>query len=68
MPDPESAAEAEVIVLLVFHFFDPLELGMEPLADSAPVSVPVAGGVNVTLTYTLCPGERVYGSVTPLTA
>jgi len=30
--------------------------------------VPAAGGVNVTLTDTLCPGERVYGNASPVTA
>jgi hypothetical protein len=50
MPEPESAAEAEVIVLLDFHFFEPFGLGIEPLADTDPMSLPVAEGVNVTLT------------------
>ena len=57
-----------VIVPLDFHFLEPLALGMEALADSVPLSVPVAGGVNVTLTDTLCPGERVYGNASPITA
>jgi hypothetical protein len=68
MPAPESVAVAEVIVLLVFHFFEPFGLGMDAVADIKPLSVPVAGGVKVTLTYTLCPGARVYGDVSPLTA
>ena len=68
MPEPESAAEAEVIVLLVFHFFEPFGLGIDPLAITEPVSAPIVGGVKVTLTYTLCPGSRVYGNASPLTA
>ena len=56
------------VVLVDLHFLEPLELGMEVLADSVPLSVPVAGGVNVTLTDTLCPGERVYGNASPVTA
>lgn len=68
MPEPESAAEAEVIVLLDFHFFEPFGLGMEALANTDPLSVPVVGGVKVTVTYTLCPGDREYGNVNPLTA
>jgi hypothetical protein len=68
MPAPERTAVAVVIVLFDLHFFGPFELGMEAVADSVPLSVPVAGGVNVTLTDTLCPGERVYGNASPFTA
>ena len=68
MPAPETAVVAVVIVLLDFHFLEPLALGMEALADTEPLSMPVAGGVNVTLTDTLCPGERVYGNASPITA
>jgi hypothetical protein len=59
---------AAVIVLLAFHFLKRLAPSMEGLADSEPLSVPVASGVKVTFIFTLCPGERVYGSVGPLTA
>ena len=58
MPVPESGVAAEVIVLL-FHFLEPFRLGMVALADIEPLSVPVASGVKVTLTFMLCPGERV---------
>jgi len=68
MPAPERTAVAVAVVLVDLHFLEPLELGMEVLADSVPLSVPVAGGVNVTLTDTLCPGERVYGNASPVTA
>jgi len=68
MPEPESNAEAEVIMLLDFHFFEPFGLGIDPLAVTEPVSVPIVGGVKVRLTYTLCPGDRVYGNASPLTA
>jgi len=68
MPAPERTAVAVAVVLVDLHFLEPLALGMEVLADSVPLSVPVAGGVNVTLTDTLCPGERVYGNASPVTA
>ena len=68
MPAPERTAVAVAVVLVDFHFLEPLALDMEVLADSVPLSVPVAGGVNVTLTDTLCPGERVYGNASPVTA
>ena len=55
-------------MLLDFHFFEPFGLGIDPLAVTEPVSVPIVGGVKVRLTYTLCPGDRVYGNASPLTA
>ena len=68
MPAPERTAIAVAVVLVGLHFLEPLALAMEALADTEPLSVPVAGGVNVTLTDTLCPGERVYGNASPVTA
>jgi hypothetical protein len=68
VPAPESVPVATTIVLLAFHFFEPFALGVEALTATEPLSMPVAGGVKVTFTFTLCPGERVYGSVSPLTA
>jgi hypothetical protein len=68
MPAPERTAVAVAVVLVDLHFFEPFEPGMEALADSVPLSTPVAGGVNVILTFTLCPGERVYGNASPVTA
>jgi len=68
MPAPERTAVAVAVVLVDLHFLEPLALGMEALADSVPLSVPVAGGVNVTLTETLCPGKTVYGNASPVTA
>jgi len=68
MPVPERTAVAVAVVLVDLHFFEPFELGMEALADSVLLSTPVAGGVNVILTFTLCPGERVYGNASPVTA
>lgn len=65
---PERTAVAVAVVLVDLHFLEPLALGMDALADSVPLSVPVAGGVSVTLTDTLCPGERVYGNASAVTA
>jgi hypothetical protein len=59
VPAPESVSVATIIVLLAFHFFEPFALGMEALTATEPVSMPVADGVKVTFTFTLCPGERV---------
>jgi hypothetical protein len=68
MPVPERTAVAVAVVLVDLHFLEPLALGMDALADSVPLSTPVAGGVNVILTFTLCPGERVYGNASAVTA
>lgn len=68
MPVPERTAVAVAVVLVDLHFFEPFELGMEALADSMPLTTPFAGGVNVILTFTLCPGESVYGNASPVTA
>jgi len=67
IPEPESIVEAEIFVLLVLHFLEPFELGIDAIAVTDPVSVPVAEGVNVTLMYTLRPGDKEYGNVSPLT-
>jgi hypothetical protein len=68
IPVPESAAVAEVVVPLYFHFFDPLPLCMVALTATDPPSVPVVGGAKVMFTDTLCPGDSVYGKVSPLAA
>jgi len=41
---------------------------VEVLTDTEPVSLPTAGGVNATFRSALCPGERVNGHVSALTA
>ncbi len=45
-----------------------LQVCAEALTDTEPMSLPTAGGVNATFRRALCPGERVNGHVSPLTA
>jgi hypothetical protein len=68
IPVPESAAVAEVVVPLYFHFFDPLLLGVVALTARTPPSVPLVGGAKVRFTDTFCPGDSVYGRLSPLVA
>jgi len=41
---------------------------VEAPTDTDPLSLPTAGGVKLTSRRALCPGERVNGHVSPLTA
>jgi len=68
IPVPESAADAEVTVPLDLHFLGPRPLDMDAFTATDPPSVPVVGGAKVTLTYMLCPGDSVYGKLSPLAA
>jgi hypothetical protein len=45
-----------------------LQVCADALTDTEPLSLPTAGGVNVMFRSALCPGERVNGHVSPLTA
>ena len=68
IPVPESAADAEVTVPLYLHFLEPRPLGTDALTATDPLSVPAMGGAKLRLRYMLCPGDSVYGKLTPLAA
>src|SRR5215469_16606723 len=66
IPVPDNVALAEVVSrdlhLLV------CQPCMYALTATDPPSVPVVGGAKVTVTFMLCPGERVYGKFSALPA
>jgi len=68
IPVPESTADAEVTVPLYLDFLGPRPLDIDALTATDPASVPVVSGAKLTLTYMLCPGDSVYGKLTPLVA
>jgi hypothetical protein len=67
IPEPDKATVA-VVVVEYPHLRWRLHVCVEALNTTEPLSVPTAGGVNVTFRCALCPGERVNGQVSPLTA
>jgi len=69
-PAPDSVALTAVLVVLVLlgcPLWYPFDVLIDPLADTTPLSLPVAGGVKVRTNDAVCPGESVYGKVNPLT-
>jgi hypothetical protein len=72
-PVPDSVALTVVLVVVVvlvllgFPLWYPFDVIIDPLTDTTPLSLPVAGGVKVTTNDAVCPGESVYGKVNPLT-
>jgi hypothetical protein len=67
IPDPDKATVA-VVVVEYPHLRRRLQVCVEALTRTEPLSAPTAGGVKVTFSCALCPGESVNGQVSPLTA
>ena len=64
IPDPDNATVAVASVVVeeaYFHLRGRFQVCVEALTRTEPLSVPTAGGVKVTFSCALCPGERVNG-------
>lgn len=69
IPEPDNATVAVVVVEEAYlNLRRCLQVCVEALARTEPLSVPTAGGEKVTFSCALCPGESVNGQVSPLTA
>jgi hypothetical protein len=69
IPEPDTATVAVVVVEEAYpHLRWRFHVCVEALTRTEPLSVPTAGGVKVTFRSALCPGERLNGQVSPLTA
>jgi hypothetical protein len=69
IPEPDKATVAVVVVEEVYpHLRWRFHVCVAALTRTEPLSVPTAGGVKVTFSSALCPGESVNGQVSPLTA
>ena len=69
IPEPDKPTVAVVVVEEGYpHLRWCLHVCVEASTRTEPLSVPTAGGVKVTFSCALCPGESVNGQLSPLTA
>jgi hypothetical protein len=69
IPEPVKATLVMVVVVVeAYLHLRCLHVCADPLTETEPMSLPTERGVNAMFRRALCPGERVNGHVSPLTA